>query len=368
MNKQNHSSNAASEASTSPAGIATGPAADSSGLVTRGVGRCLGKYFPHLLKNNFNRVLLVDEDPEVHVGFSEVLTTAGYLVQHTISEIDAIQIIKDDAPDFLLINWKKTLPSGMPFYESLRRGFADRYLYIIVMTTEDVVRNKVQMIASGADAFLVKPVVPGELLSLLQAGTRIIEQQLRMKELAMHDPLTGLLNRNTFAELQNVEWNGAERRDEPLSCAMADIDYFKNINDVYGHIHGDCVLTRIGDILRRISRKSDLLCRYSGDEFCVLMPNTDLEGALACAERLRAAVAAEKQYFTEEISFPTVTVGVATRTSDLANADLLLAKANEALGWAKQHDRNSVAAYDASTSSIAQFGGETEASTAGAKA
>jgi diguanylate cyclase (GGDEF)-like protein len=320
------------------------------------------------MKNNFNRVLLVDEDAEVHISFSEVLTTAGYLVQHTISEIDAIQIIKDDAPDFLLINWKNALPSAMPFYESLRRGFADKYLYIIVMTTEDVVRNKVQMIASGADAFLVKPVLPGELLSLLQAGTRIIEQQLRMKELAMHDPLTGLLNRSTFVELQSVEWSGAERKDEPLSCAMLDIDYFKNINDVYGHIHGDRVLTRIGEIMRRVGRKSDLLCRYGDDEFCILMPNTDLEGALACAERLRAAVVAEKASFPEEVSFPTVTVGVATRTDDLADAELLLVKANEALYWAKQHDRNSVAAFDVTSSSIMRFNGATEASMTTAKA
>jgi diguanylate cyclase (GGDEF)-like protein len=330
-------------------------AADSSSLVTRGVGRCLGKYFPHLLKNNFNKVLLVDDDPAIHVGISQVLTTSGYVVQHAISEIDAVQIIKDSPPDFLIINWKKSTSNCLQFYESLRRGFIDKYLYIIVMTTEGLVRDKVQMIAAGADVFLVKPVAAGELLSLLQAGTRIIEQQLHLKELAMHDPLTGLLNRRTLSELQKREWSRAERRNETISCAMIDVDYFKNINDVYGHIHGDRVLARIGELLIRIGRKSDILCRYGGDEFCMFMPDTDLQGALICAERFWSAVAAEKRFFAESVSFPTVTIGVATKTAEMKDTEEIFEKADQALRWAKLNSRNSVAAYDVSQAAMAAF-------------
>ena len=332
-----------------------GSSTDAGALVTRGVARCLGKYFPHLLKNNFNKVLLVDDDPEVHVGIDEVLSSSGYLVQHAISEIDAVQIIKDDPPDFLVINWKKSTASGLQFYESLRRGFIDKYLYIIVMTTEDLVRNKVQMIASGADAFLVKPVPPGELLSLLQAGIRIIEQQLHLKELAMHDPLTGLLNRRTFTELQKLEWNRAQRHNEAISCAMIDIDYFKNFNDVYGQIHGDRVLARIGEIMTRIGRKSDILCRFGGDEFCMLMPNTDLHGALVCADRFHKAAVAEKRFFPESEPFPPLTVGVATKTDEMETPEAMLDKADQSLVWAKQNHRNSVAFFDASHAEIAVF-------------
>jgi two-component system, cell cycle response regulator len=324
-------------------------------IVTRGVGRCLEKYFPHLLKNIFNRVLLVDEDPEIHIQLDQVLTSSGYTVQHTISEIDAIQIIKDNPPDFLIINWKKAASSTTPFYESLRRGFIDGYLYIIVMTTEDLVRNKVQISASGADAYVLKPVQAGELLSLLQSGIRIIEQQLQQKEQAMHDPLTGLLNRRTFSALQKHEWNRTYRHKETVSCAMIDVDFFKNINDVYGQIHGNRVLCRIGEIMKSIGRKSDILCRYDGDAFCIYMPNTDMQGALICAERFRVAVEQEKQFFEEAGSFPTVTVGVATKTDDMDIFESLLEKAEQSLLWGKQNGRNSVAGYDLSQAAIVAF-------------
>jgi diguanylate cyclase (GGDEF)-like protein len=328
---------------------------DSSGLVTRGVGRCLGKYFPHLLKNNFNKVLLVDDDPELHVGFGQVLTNAGYFVQHTISELDAIQIIKENPPDFLVTNWRKPLGCSLPFFESLRRGTIDRYLYIIVMASDDCVRDKVQIIASGADAFVVKPVKDGEMLSILQAGIRIIEEQLRLKELAMHDPLTGLLNKRTFAELHKQEWSRATRHEETVSCAMIDIDYFKNINDLFGNVHGDRVLCRIGEIMKSIGRKSDILCRIGEDEFCIFMPNTDLRGALVCAERFRKAVETEKKFFAESEAFPTVTIGVATKTDEMDSSDSLLEKADQSLVWAKQNSRNTVATYDIYQAAIAAF-------------
>lgn len=345
-------------ASILPMGDPTWSAAfseDSDGDITRGVGRCLGKYFPHLLKNNFNKILLVDDDPAIHLEFSQILRNSGYIVQHTISEIDAIQIIKDCTPDFLIINWKKSTSSNLPFYESLRRGFIDKYLYIIVMTTEDLVRNKVQMIASGADAFLVKPVPAGELLSLLQAGTRIIEQQLELKKLAMHDPLTGLLNRRTFFEMVKQEWSRAKRHKELFCCASIDLDYCKNINDVYGQIHGDRVLVRAGEIMNRIGRKNDILCRYESDAFYMLLPNTDLQGALICAERLRETIQAEKQFFSEAVSFPTVSIGMAVKTEEMENPEELLEKANEALLWAKQNGRNCVAAYDVSQSAFVAY-------------
>jgi two-component system, cell cycle response regulator len=341
-----------------PAGQPEGDAdalADSGELVSQGMGKCVGKYFPHLLKYNFNKVLLVDDDPEIHVGFDAVLTSSGYAVLHAVSEIDAAEIIKESAPDFLMIDWKKSASSEAPRYESLRRASADKYLYIIVTTSEDLVRNKVQMVASGADAFAVKPVAAGELLSLLQAGTRVIEQQLLLKELAIRDPLTGLLNRRTFAELQEMEWTRAARQNESISCAMIDVDYFKIINDLYGHVHGDRVLARIAEIMKGIGRKSDIFCRYGGDEFCALMPNTDLSGALVCAERLRKTVAAEKRSCAEPGAFPTVTVGVATKTDGTKNFEALLEKADEALLWAKLIARDSVASYDSSKGAFAAY-------------
>jgi diguanylate cyclase (GGDEF)-like protein len=193
-------------------------------------------------------------------------------------------------------------------------------------------------------------------LSQLQAGIRIIEQQLHLKKLAMRDPLTGSLNRRIFSELQEQEWNRAQRQKSPLSCAMIDVDFFKNINDIYGHLHGDQILKRIGGLLMSTGRKSDIVCRYGGDEFCMLMPDTDLQGALVLMERIRTAIADEKRLTLEEASFPTVTIGVAAKTADMENSEAILGKADQALLWGKLNCRDVVAAYDASLSAFIAYG------------
>src|SRR5262249_42677961 len=107
----------------------------------------------------------------------------------------------------------------------------------------------------------------------------------RLRELAMIDSLTGVLNRRAFLDHADGEWVRHRRHSHELSCLMVDVDGFKSINDTFGHAAGDAVLQHIGALLRATLRASDLPARLGGDEFIALMPETNLEGALATAER-----------------------------------------------------------------------------------
>lgn len=161
----------------------------------------------------------------------------------------------------------------------------------------------------------------------------------QLKELAERDELTGLANRRVLLRYLDTELQRARRSGEPTSLILLDVDEFKAYNDTFGHLAGDEVLRRLGGLLPRLLRASDLAARYGGEEFMVLLPNTPNAGALGVAERIRQAV--------EQGAWPlrpvTVSLGVATRTDPSGGSLSLIEAADQALYKAKQAGRNRVA-------------------------
>ena len=171
---------------------------------------------------------------------------------------------------------------------------------------------------------------------LLMASERLREE---FEHLASHDGLTGALTRRAILEACAAEWERWKRHGTPFAILLLDIDHFKRINDQWGHLAGDQVLTGFAQRISATLRKTDRLGRYGGEEFLVLLPLADAEHALATAERLRLA--------TEQIQQPvacTVSVGVAAAQAEDAGIDTLLARADAALYQAKRQGRNQVAA------------------------
>ncbi len=164
------------------------------------------------------------------------------------------------------------------------------------------------------------------------------------KQLASTDPLTGAFNRRTFLELMEKELSRARRFDTPLSLVMLDLDHFKKVNDTHGHLVGDRVLQRFADIVRAELRKEDVLVRYGGEEFCVLVPDVAGPGAVTLAGRIRAAVAREP-FLVEGVELEvTTSAGVAARIDEgPEDVDRLVNRADEALYMAKRRGRNRVA-------------------------
>lgn len=163
------------------------------------------------------------------------------------------------------------------------------------------------------------------------------------------DRLTGMYNRTYFETyLNEMATSAAEgtQRGPQLSILMCDIDHFKKINDTHGHQAGDFVLAEVSKLFRESFRKTDILCRYGGEEFLAILPSTDITGALLVAEKLRSKVA-EYAFSFGEIKIPTtISIGVALVRSDVETPAQTVTRADEALYFSKEHGRNRVSLHD----------------------
>jgi diguanylate cyclase (GGDEF)-like protein len=164
-----------------------------------------------------------------------------------------------------------------------------------------------------------------------------------LQEQAITDPLTGLVNRRYLREFLPRELTRAARNDESLAVVMVDIDYFKRVNDTFGHDAGDLVLRELGTLLRSQVRASDVACRFGGEEFALVLPESSAEGARQKAEAIRAAMKnLEIKYGGQPIGRLSASFGVAAFPEHAKDADALLRVADEALYQAKGAGRDRV--------------------------
>ncbi|HJN09627.1 MAG TPA: diguanylate cyclase [Pirellulaceae bacterium] len=189
----------------------------------------------------------------------------------------------------------------------------------------------VSAIGAGADDFLKKPVRTAELLARLMAGSRILELEARLHDLADHDGLTGLLLRRPFGRFSEQEWQRSIRDRLSLSAVMVDIDHFKQVNDIHGHPAGDAVIRQVANLMCESAGNSDIICRYGGEEFCILLPETDEASAMAWAERLRRRVADARISVGGTDLQVTISLGVAEMLAEMEDKDELLGLADQCL-------------------------------------
>lgn len=180
-----------------------------------------------------------------------------------------------------------------------------------------------------------------------EAQERVNRQNDDLKRLATRDALTGCLNRRAFQEQLATLVELAGRREEPFSAMMVDVDHFKQVNDRHGHAAGDAVLRALGAMLIGLARASDVVCRYGGEEFCILMPDTTADGAAVLAEKIRAALRAEPiAGLKVTASFGVAEIDAALRL-DVGGGEKLIDRADAALYAAKEAGRDRVACFDA---------------------
>jgi diguanylate cyclase (GGDEF)-like protein len=172
--------------------------------------------------------------------------------------------------------------------------------------------------------------------------TDIARHAEELERLATTDGMTGIYNRRHFLILADHEWARACRYGHPLSFLMFDIDYFKYINDTYGHHAGDEVIVHLANLARSCKRAPDVLARIGGEEFALLLPETDLPQAQVVAERLRRDVSAHPLVIASQPVPATVSIGVAARSPAMSSIGQLMAAADKALYDAKRSGRNRV--------------------------
>lgn len=245
------------------------------------------------------------------------------------------------------------------FAASLRKMSSGKFVYLIIMIRENSDDGLVKAFAAGADAVMARHCGNGELAARMLAAQRFVkvrEELLdhtetlrntaaelavanrRAQRASLTDPLTELPNRRYAIERLASEW----QRNKVISCLMVDMDRFKPINDQYGHGTGDEAINHVAQILRKASRNQDAVCRFGGEEFLVVLPNTNASAAMNCAERIRSAVESSP-FIRENVRLNlTVSIGIASRRPSITHFEDMIKAADAALYSAKQDGRNLV--------------------------
>ena len=255
-----------------------------------------------------------------------------------------------DPPSIALLDWMMPGLDGLEVCRKIRKAGREPYTYVILLTGRDRQEDVVAGLAAGADDYLRKPFDNLELEARIRTGRRIVELQAELiaarealRAQATTDALTGIANRRTILDMLGKELDRCRRAKTACAVVFVDLDHFKQVNDTYGHPAGDEVLRQAAATLRAILRPYDLVGRYGGEEFVVVLPGCEVEGARAAAERLRAAVAGTAITAGGARLQVTCSMGVAAATS--ANAwdrDRLLSEADAALYRAKREGRDRV--------------------------
>ncbi|SMH62450.1 GGDEF domain-containing protein [Azospirillum agricola] len=290
------------------------------------------------------RVLIADDTIVARTMLASWIKEMGYEPILAGDGAEALEIAFRDGFDIAVIDWEMPRLTGMEVIRQLKEHPRTAYGHLILVTGRSDQNSLIQALDGGADDFIRKPLAPAELVARVRAGARIVELRNRIVRLAETDPLTGAANRRSFLERAGAAAADAGRRQRSLSVMLLDIDHFKRVNDTRGHAGGDAALKRLVECCGATLRPGDLLGRFGGEEFAVLLPETNPYVAVGIADRLRAAVEAMVIPHDGEDFRITVSIGVAAVGADGPDngLDMALRRADDALYRAKDGGRNRV--------------------------
>jgi two-component system cell cycle response regulator len=303
------------------------------------------------MSSDRTKVLLVDDDPAMLRLLAKWVEAEGYQVLRAGDARMAMELIEEEHPRLLVTDWEMAPINGLELCRWVRSQNFGHYIYTIFLTVRTDSADMVKGLDAGADDFLKKPIDRNELLARIRAGSRVMELEQRLSLLANTDGMTGLSTRRVLFEDLRREWNRSERYHTPLSCVMIDIDFFKRINDTYGHQAGDEVLRQLGQLLSGGVRTCDFIGRYGGEEFCVVLPQTSEQQAAHWAERMRGCIAELSVTLNDLKLGITASFGVAQRLADTSSPEMLIDMADQALVVAKRSGRDRIVAYRTLTQS-----------------
>ncbi len=290
-------------------------------------------------------ILIVDDTVENLDILAELLE--DYDVIDAISGQDALDIIQEEAVDLILLDIMMPTMDGYEVCQHLKANPETQDIPIIFLTAKSDEASIEKAYDVGGADYVTKPFRPKELLSRVRKELKIQDMMKELKLMASTDPMTKLYNRRYFTQAAQNLYNLAKREHTPLSLVMLDIDKFKSINDTYGHDIGDHAIIHLATTIQNHQRKSDLSARFGGEEFVILLPNTDLDGAQIFAEKLRQDIESSSLPLGEDqqLNF-TISLGAAQINPEAGqDIETGLKNADLALYQAKENGRNQVKLY-----------------------
>ncbi len=294
------------------------------------------------------KILLVEDSAVDRLKVETCLKEWGmeYIaVGHGNEAADILQ--RPDPPDMALLDWVLPGKDGIELCKLIRKiGASGNYIYTVMLTSKSRKQNLLTAMDAGADDYLAKPVTASELRARILVGKRLIELHQSLKFAATHDFLTGLMNRCEILTALRREFSRSGREGRPTVLILADIDHFKQTNDLFGHGVGDIALKEVARRLQMDLRTYDLVGRYGGEEFLIILPGCDLQIGIRRADEIRKLVSKSPIDAGGQEIAATVSMGVTVTCSDLDHTlEELLHEADMALYAAKNNGRNRVEAF-----------------------
>jgi two-component system cell cycle response regulator len=295
------------------------------------------------------KILIADDDRLSRKLLEKILQRVGYdVIAVENGRQAADQLCKPDGPRLALLDWMMPELDGPGVCRVVRRNRKLSYVHMILLTSKESKQDVIQGLQSGADDYLIKPCDPEELEARLRTGQRILQLEDKLVEAredmrfnATHDTLTGLFNRRVILDLLGRELARTQREQGCTSILMGDVDYFKKVNDTYGHMVGDEVLMEIARRLLASVRSYDFVGRYGGEEFLIVLNSCERSFALARAEEIRKSVAQSPVQTSRGFVAVTVSFGVlSSKDWGARTVEDLLRETDAALYSSKAAGRN----------------------------
>jgi diguanylate cyclase (GGDEF)-like protein len=304
-------------------------------------------------------ILVVDDDIISRTVVQKYLAKAGFEVLCASNGKEAMAIFNQQFCPIVLTDWMMPEVTGPQLCRMIRETKTDGYVFIILITSRDSKTDIVSGLEAGADDYLTKPIHQAELIARINTGVRILKLEKSLKRandeirlLSITDSLTGCFNRAYLGEQFPQELSRSQRYQHHLSVVLVDLDHFKKINDTYGHQAGDLVLKSVANcLIGQVRAKVDWTVRYGGEEFLIVLPETDCAGARIMAERVRMAISNISIQVTGTQIQVTASFGVACvnfrqKQKPAVTMEELINKADEQLYRSKREGRNRVSVTD----------------------
>ncbi len=299
------------------------------------------------------KILIVDDSPVQAALLKGYLDKLGFNVVFTTKANEAIDIAEEAAPDLILLDVLMPVKDGYSICETLKSRDLTKDTPVIFITSMADRKDKIKGLNIGAFDYITKPIFIDEVearvknaINLKQAQDELKKKNSILEIMAIRDELTLLYNRRYILKRLDEEIERAKRYNHIFSCIMADIDYFKKINDTFGHPVGDIALKNMGELLRKKLRAVDIAARYGGEEFLIVLPETDIEGAKIAADKLLKLVecGGASEGLPEGIRL-TISLGLSEYPAHGSDRGGLIKAADDALYDAKKSGRNCCKIY-----------------------
>lgn len=290
-------------------------------------------------------LLLIDDSPSIHRLLAFKLKNEGLEFLAAFNSAEGIELAESNQPSLILLDLNMPVVTGFQTLHALKENPLTINIPTIVLSSTSSPEDKVKAFEMGAMDFVCKPFDIHELRARINSAIRISRLMKMLEMRAQVDGLTGLWNRAHFNERLAAELSNSDRSGAGVALVLCDLDHFKKLNDTFGHPAGDAVLQGFAEVLTTELRAYDIACRYGGEEFALILPDTERDEARTVAERVRAAVSERRWPKFPDVrataSFGLTTVGLGGKCDPAS----FIQAADQALYKAKANGRNRVETF-----------------------